>query len=220
MPRVGLNPYALGMRLFYFLEEGADRGRYGREFLGLLDIEQRRRFDLGTGRGRDFIFQVRENLNDFLFINTFIEQDFLDRHKLFVAGRRLDQQRMVWQWYVKSRRAGDYRQMVLEQLYHPPHITIDTDKLDKGVLYLVHHFEDKPLVKEYVHNVLLGLEYLWGGKVQLETTEVKDIKRPTQPQRQPTLPGMGGAAEEGEPEIKWQRVRYTMKDRKLSKGLL
>jgi stage V sporulation protein R len=222
MPRVGLNPYALGMRLFYFLEDSANRGRYEREFLRVLDAEQRRKFDLATGTGRDFIFQVRENFDDFLFINTFIEQDFVDRHKLFVAGRRLDQQRMVWQWYVKSRAADKYRQMVLDQLYHPPYVTIDTEKADKGVLYLDHHFEGKPLVKEYIHNVLLGLEYLWGGKVQLETTEVKEIKSPAQqPAQQPTLPGMAPTpSEDAEPEIKWQRVRYTMKDRKLSKGLL
>ena len=38
MPRVGLNPYALGMRLFYYIEESANRGRYSRDFLGLRNI--------------------------------------------------------------------------------------------------------------------------------------------------------------------------------------
>jgi stage V sporulation protein R len=103
MPRVGLNPYALGMRLFCCIEESANRGRDSREFLRLLDVEARRKFDLKTGRGREAIFKIRENLNDFLFINTYIDQDFIDRHRLFVAGKRLDKQRMVWQWYVKSR---------------------------------------------------------------------------------------------------------------------
>ena len=98
MPRVGLNPYALGMRMFYFIEEAANKGRYSQEFLALLDAEQRRKFDLGTGTGQDYIFAVRENLNDFLFINKFLEQDFVDRHRLFVAGKHLDEQRMVWQW--------------------------------------------------------------------------------------------------------------------------
>jgi stage V sporulation protein R len=32
MPRVGLNPYALGMRFFYFLEEMADKGRISWEY--------------------------------------------------------------------------------------------------------------------------------------------------------------------------------------------
>ena len=52
LTRVGLNPYALGMRMFYFIEEAANKGRYSREFLDLLDAEQRRTFDRGTGTGQ------------------------------------------------------------------------------------------------------------------------------------------------------------------------
>ncbi|HPF70848.1 MAG TPA: SpoVR family protein [Candidatus Krumholzibacteria bacterium] len=223
MPRVGLNPYALGMRMFQFIEEAADKGRYSRAFLQLLDADERRRFDADTGLGRDYIFRVRENLNDYLFVSTFLEQDFVDRHRLFVADRVLDEQRMVWRWYVKSRKAGDYRAMVEDKLYHPPHVTVDLHRTGPEGLALVHHFEGKPLVRDYVHNVMLGLEYLWGGKVTLETTEVKAVRRPDRKPdgaTQPTLPGLGGGDGAAEPEIQWQRVRYTMKDRKLSKGLI
>ncbi len=41
LPRVGLNPYALGMRLFQAIEEGADRGRYSRPFQRLHDSAAR-----------------------------------------------------------------------------------------------------------------------------------------------------------------------------------
>jgi stage V sporulation protein R len=219
MPRVGLNPYALGMRMFYYIEQAANKGRYSQEFLGLLNADQRRKFDKKTDIGQDYIFQVRENLNDFLFTNMFIEQDFVTDNNLFVADKVLDEQRMVWRWYVKSRKAEDYREMVKEQLYHPPHITVDVDKTGQDALYLMHHFEGKPLIKEFIHNTMLGVEFLWGGKTMLETTEVKSIKKPDQ---QPTLPGMPPPVgeEEAEPEIVWQRVRHTMKDKKLSKGLI
>ena len=127
--------------------------------------------------------------------------------------------RMVWQWYVKSRNARDYKEMVKESLYHPPHLTIDLEKTDESNLWLDHTFEDKPLVREFINNTMIGLEFLWGGKVTLDTTEVKSIKKPDQ---QPTLPGMGPAAseEDTQPKVEWQRVRYTMKDRKVSKGLV
>jgi len=207
MPRVGLNPYALGMRMFYFIEDAGDRGRYSQAFLRLLDREQRQRFDRGTASGRDLIFAVRENLDDYLFTKLFIEQDFVDRHRLFVADRRLDEQRMVWQWYVKSRDAGAYKQMVQDQLYHPPYITVDPARTKSGAeLTLVHHFEGKPLVRDFVSGTLLGLEFLWGGPAVLETTEVKDIKRPAE-----------DAPQDTPPQISWQRVRYRMKDRKLSR---
>jgi stage V sporulation protein R len=219
MPRVGLNPYALGMRLFERIESFADRGRFSVAFQRLLDAEGRKRFDTGAGTGREAIFSVRENFSDFLFINTFLDQDFINEHRLFVAGRRLNRQRGTWEYYVKSRKAGDYRQMILDTLYHPPHVEIDESRQKVGILYLVHHFEGKPLVRDYIPNTLLGIEYLWGAPVQLETSE------PVPGARSGEGPGGGlfpsaQAAYEPEDKPVWQRVRYTMKDRTLSRQVL
>ena len=216
MPRVGLNPYALGMRLFFFIEELADKGKYSIEFRRMLDRKKREQFDRKTGQGNKFLFAIRENLNDFLFINTFVDQDFINRYKLFVAGRRLNQDKGVWEYYVKSRSVEAYRQMLLGTLYHPPCIEIDTEKSKDGRLYLVHRFEGKPLVKEFISNTMLGIEYLWGAPVQLETSEVV----PAAPaQARLPIPGLPVPAEEEQAprEIKWQRVVYTMKDRKLTR---
>jgi stage V sporulation protein R len=208
MPRVGLNPYALGMRLFYFIEELADKGRYSSDFRRLSDIYERDDFDKHTGLGRDFIFKVRENFCDFTFINTFTDQDFVTRNNLFVVGKRLNQARQVWEYYVKSRKAEDYRKMLFDSLYHPPYITVDPEKTTGGTLYLVHHFEEKPLVQEFIPGTMMGIEYFWNGPVQLETSEVVSISEP------PRVPGQ---EEPGEPEVKWQRVLYTMEKRKLTK---
>jgi stage V sporulation protein R len=109
--------------------------------------------------------------------------------------------------------------MLLDSLYHPPSIHIDYNKNEKGELYLVHRFEDKPLVKEFIENTMLGIEYLWGGPVQLETSEVIS---------QFAKEGLGfvpltailHSKEPKEEEIKWQRVVYTMKERKLTKKVI
>jgi stage V sporulation protein R len=216
MPRVGLNPYALGMRLFFYIEQLTDKGKYSIEFKRLRDAKERDNFDTHTGEGKDFLFQLRENFNDFMFINTFVDQDFVTQYKLFVAGRRLNQNRGVWEYYVQSRSAEAYRQMLLDGLYHPPCIEINQDKSKKGSLYLVHRFEGKPLVKEFINNTMLGIEYLWGAPVQLETSEIVQVE-PAQV-RIP-IPGLALPLEDDRrtKEIKWQRVLYTMKDRKLSK---
>jgi stage V sporulation protein R len=83
----------------------------------------------------------------------------------------------------------------------------------------VHHFEGKPLVKDYITNTMLGIEYLWGAPVQLETSEVVQVEAS---KTQLTIPGltMPLQQERKEKEIKWQRVRYTMKNRRLSKEVL
>jgi stage V sporulation protein R len=209
MPRVGMNPYALGMRLMDFLKEAGDAGRTGYDYHRIADAEKRKKFDNKTGQGDEYISRIRADYCDYLFIKDFVDQDFTDRHDLFVTGKRLDPQRMVWQYYVKSRDAGEYRDMVLASLYHPPHIEIAPERGEGGALYLVHHFEGKQLVQEYIANTMIGVEFLWGAPVQLETSEAV-LEAPR-----------GGGREGGEePEITWQRVVYTMKDKTLNRKAL
>ena len=211
LPRIGLNPYALGMRLFTYIFEQADKGRLSYDFERLADSARRRDYDAQTGDGERFIFQVRENLCDFTFISDFLDQDFIDKHKLFVSGKRLNRARQSWEYYVKSRKAEDYRRMLIDQLYHPPWVEVDQSKAADGVLYLVHRFEGKPLIKDFIANTLLGAEYLWDGPVDLETSE------PT-PSSAATLEKPPRAGEE--PEVDWVRVVYTMKQRKLYRKVI
>ena len=216
LPRVGLNPYALGMRLFYYIEQLGDTGRYSKEYRRLLDSVQRSDFDTHSHKGQDFIFQVRESMCDFTFINTFVDQDFITHNNLFVAGKRLNKDRMVWEYYVKSRKADDYRQMLMDSLYHPPHIEIYEKNDADDVLYLVHHFEEKPLVKEFIANTMLGIEYLWGNPVQLETSEVVTGSTPSA-----STTSSGTMQEVLKPsDFKWERVVYTMKNRELSRQVM
>ncbi|MGD8522584.1 MAG: SpoVR family protein, partial [Desulfobacterales bacterium] len=146
-------------------------------------------------------------------------QDFVNLYKLFVVGRRLNQAKGVLEYYVKSRKAEDYRRMLLGSLYHPPHITIDQNNNNNGIVSLVHHFEGKPLVKDYITNTMLGIEYLWGAPVQLETSEVVQVEA-SKPQLAIIASVMPIKEEKKEKELKWQRVRYTMNKRKLSKEVL
>jgi stage V sporulation protein R len=199
MPRVGLNPYALGMKLFQYIEEMADKGKLSYQFQRIANSRKRKDYDAKAGKGQEFISHIRKNFSDFLFINTFLDQDFVDRNDLFVVGKRLNQERMVWEYYVKSRKAEDYRQMVLDTLYHPPRVEVDRSKSSDGTLYLVHLFEEKPLYKDFIPNTMMGIEYLWGKPVKLETTEV-EIRTVM-----------------GKKETVQRRVLYTMENRKISK---
>ncbi len=205
MPKVGLNPYALGLRMFTWIEEQAGRDYYSYDFQRLQDQHQRDRYRKTDpdSSGRDFIFRVRENFCDFTFINSFVDQDFINNYKLFVAGKRLNQERMVWEYYIRSRKATDYRQMLFDSLYHPPKIEIDEQGCKDGALALEHINEGKPLVEEYVANTMLGIEYLWGGPVVLETEEAEVLE---------DQDGKGSG-----PLIEWTRVRYRMQERKLQK---
>lgn len=210
LPKVGLNPYALGMRLFYYLEEQANKGRLSYDYQRLSDQQKREKYDTATGIGKDFIFDVRENFCDSMFVNTFIDQEFVDLHKLFVVDKKLNKERMTWQYYIKSKKAKHYKQMVADSLYHPPAVKID---VDDNALVINHIFEGKPLFRDYISATLMGLEYLWGERVTLFTHEPEPVKKTLDQQSQPQ--------QEYVPrKIKWGRVKYTMKDKKLSRVLI
>ncbi|RMH68646.1 MAG: SpoVR family protein [Gemmatimonadetes bacterium] len=205
LPRVGLNPYALGLRLFYYIEDYVNRGKRSWDYLKLTDRYEREHYNQHTHEGRKFIFKVRESFCDDTFIDTFVDQDFVTQNNLFVAGRRLNEDRMVWEYYVQSRNAEDYKRMLLNSLYHPPFIEVDPEKGDEETLYLIHHFEGKPLVTEFIKNTMIGVEFLWGGPVQLETHEVASIS---------------DSDDDEEPQIQWEHVLYTMHDRRLGRRIL
>lgn len=217
VPRVGLNPYAIGLRMFKYLEAKADRGMNSYDYHKLLNIQERREFDKKSKKGRDFIFELRKYYSDFTAINEFIDQDFVNEFKLFVAGKRINPERMTWEYYVKSRKAADYRKKMIDSLYHPPSIRVDESRTSKdGALYLVHAFEGKELVKDYIKNTMIGAEFLWGNKVILETSEIdeeslKNIKQEDFEKY---------ARQEAEIDFKFQRVRYTIKDYKLTRDVI
>ncbi len=191
MPKVGLNPYALGLRLFEHIEEMENKGRFSLDYFRLHDAVARKTFDRKKNTGRDVIFSVRENMEDFSFINTFVDQEFMDRHRLFLAGKRFNPQRSTWQYYIKSRKVADYRQMIINTLYHPPDIRVIEEKTRDGVLYLDHRFENKPLKQDYIENTMIGIEFLWGGRCTW-----KPVFRQPKPGREPSMP-ISGIREQG-----------------------
>ncbi len=170
--RVGLNPYAIGLRLFEHVYNLADKGRLSFDFQKLHGIEQRKEFDTKDGKGEEIIFKIRNLFNDFSMISTFVDQDFVTENRLFVTGRRLDAERGVFQYYVKSRKAEDYKKMLVDSLYHPPVIHVDEENTQDNQLVLKHRFENRQLVKSYIPDTLMALSFLWGGDVSLDTTEI------------------------------------------------
>jgi len=202
--RVGLNPYAIGLRLYDYIEEMGNKGKFSFDFQKIEDRELREDYDTKQSKGKETIFNIRKLFSDFNLINTFVDQDFVDKHDLFVVGKRLDEARGVYQYYVKSRKADDYKQMLIESLYHPPFIKIDLNKTDGKNLYLKHIFEGKELFKPYINDTLMAIEFLWGSQVQLESTDIRVVKK----------------EQEDEPQYVYEKVVYTINNKKVNKSKL
>ena len=202
--RVGLNPYAIGLRLIQHIEDLAEKGKMSYEYQKLLLADAKKTFDKKTGNGQEAIFKLRENFSDFMLINTFVDQNFVNKHNLFVVGKRPNPEKGVIEYYIKSKDAKDYKKMLIDSLYHPPVIRVDEDKSSKNVLYIKHIFEGKQLIKDFIPEVLIGLSFLWGGEVKLETTEIL----------------LNEKAKTEEEMYSYQKVIYMCKDKKIGKSKL
>jgi len=198
--RIGLNPYAIGLRLIQYVEDLANKGKINYNYQKISDAQKRENYNKNTNKGKETIFNLRKIFSDFTLINTFVDQDFVDLHNLFVVGKRFNQQRGTIEYYIKSKKAADYKQMLIDSLYHPPYIEVDTQKTNDENLFLVHHFEGKQLYKNYIHDTMIGIEYLWGGQVHLETTEIFEKQ-----------------VANNEVKYETRKVSYSIKDKKLSK---
>ncbi len=93
-------------------------------------------------KGKELIFDVRKHYCDSIFIDHFIDQEFVDKYDIFVAGKRLNQERMVWEYYVKSRKAEEYEEMMQDHLYHPPCIEVDKTESRDNALRLNHRLKE------------------------------------------------------------------------------
>ncbi|OFX78415.1 MAG: SpoVR family protein [Bacteroidetes bacterium GWE2_29_8] len=200
--KIGLNPYAIGLRLIEHVEDLANKGKISSYFQNINDIEKRENYNKNTKTGKDAIFKLRSDFSDFMLVNTFTDQDFIDKHNLFVVGERFNQQKGVVEYYIKSKKNKDYKQMLIDSLYHPPVINVDISKTSDDQLYLVHIFEGKQLYKQYISDTMLGLEFLWGGSVKLETTEIYVDKQKSTPNKNVFV---------------YVKVLYTMLNKKLTK---
>jgi stage V sporulation protein R len=63
---------------------------------------------------------------------------------------------------------------------------------------------------------MMGIEYLWGGPVHLETSEVVSAPAPQDTDMTSSFPTLQNQ-EIQEQEVKWERVVYTMENRKISR---
>ena len=120
LPGVGLNPYAIGMRLVEYVCDLAEKGKISYEYERLHKIEDRKSYNKKTGSGLDFIFKLREEYCDFTLINQFCDQEFMNRYKLFTVEKRLNQAHQSWEYFIKSKKSGRLQKDAHGQPVAPP----------------------------------------------------------------------------------------------------
>lgn len=163
-----LNPYKLGVALFRDIEDRWDKGKFGKEWEDVDDMERRDSWDRALGLGREQIFRVRKLYNDVTFIDEFLTEEFAAQSKLFTYGYN----RKSGHWEIESREFMEIKTGLLNSLtnFGQPFIYVkDANFRNRGELLLHHRFEGTELRVDYAREVLQSLHRIWKRPVNIET---------------------------------------------------
>lgn len=163
-----INPYKIGMEIFRDIEDRWNKGRFGIEYEECEDMQKKKSWDRGLGRGREKIFEVRRFCNDVTFIDTFLTEEFCRKQELFTYAYNPH----TGMYEIADR---DYRKVkekllfTLTNLGRPIIFVEDGNHGNRGELYLRHHHEGIDLHLDTARDTLANIYSLWKRPVHLET---------------------------------------------------
>ncbi len=163
-----LNPYRIGYLLFKDIEDRWNKGKFGKEYENCDDYQVKVNWNKELRLGRKKIFDVRKIYNDVTFIDTFLTEEFCREHKLFSFAYNKNNER----YEIETRQFQMIKQRLLYSLTNvgqPMISVVDANYLNRGELYLVHHFEGAELDARYASDTLTNLQFLWKRPVHIQT---------------------------------------------------
>ena len=172
-----LNPYRLGYYLLLDIEDRWNRGAFGSEYENVQSRRAKDEWDMKLGKGREKIFEVRRIYNDVGFIDTFLTEEFAQKHKLFSFA--YNERRGNYE--IASREFSEIKRKLLFQLTNfgqPVIDVVNANHANRGELYLVHRYEGIDLDEPYLEATLGNLQLVWGRPVHLETCVMDKEKGP------------------------------------------
>ena len=138
-------------------------------------MQERAAWDRATGEGLAKIFEVRRVHNDVTFIESFLTQDFCERHRLFTFS--YDEEDEVYR--IRSRKFAAIKERLLFSLTNlgqPIIVVEDSNFRNRGELLLRHRHEGFDLRLDYARDTLIRLHRLWHRPVNIITPIGKQEK--------------------------------------------
>jgi stage V sporulation protein R len=167
MPPGGFNPYKIGLELFRDIEDRWNKGKFGREYENATDLGVKKSWDTGLGQGREKIFEVRRIYNDVSFIEEFMTDEFIEKHRYYEYGRdpHTGQLRIVSRDPHRIRQRLLYR---LTNLGRPFIYVLDGNYRNRGELYLAHKHNGLDIEIKFAHETLKAVHKVWQRPVHLQ----------------------------------------------------
>ncbi|MFO0856875.1 MAG: SpoVR family protein [Phycisphaerales bacterium] len=166
MPPGGFNPYKIGVELFKDIERRWNMGQHGPRWEDIQNLGEKEAFDDKSMKGREKIFEVRKIYNDVSFIDEFLTEEFVERHKMYQHKRDPN----TGEIKIASRDFQRVKQTLLHFLTNagqPFIFVVDGNYMNRGELVLGHRFTGVEVELARANEVMQSLRLMWGRPVHL-----------------------------------------------------
>lgn len=173
--RYSSNPYKLGYMLFQYAEECYNKGRvpgtvhpeWDVRWEDCTDRQQREKWDLGWGKGREKIFEIRKLYNDVQLVQEFMTQDFCDEYEYFKWKKNREGEIVI-----ASRDAKEISEEIVDRLDNqgrPVTQLINVNGFNRGILELEHKYTGRRLNARMTELTLMRLFQIWRRPVSMRS---------------------------------------------------
>ncbi len=167
MPPGGFNPYKIGVELFKDIERRWNVGQHGATWERMEGIGAKDRHDDQSMKGREKIFEVRRIYNDVQFIDEFLTEEFVDRHRMYQYRRdpQTGEMKIVSRDFDRIKKTLLYR---LTNMGQPFMYVVDGNYRNRGELYLAHQYSGLEIDLSKAKEVIRNLRVIWGRPVHVQ----------------------------------------------------
>lgn len=175
--RLDFNWYSIGWKLYEYVEDAWNKGRFGKEYEQCRDAHQRATWDTNVMRGRETILQVRAQYNDRMAIERLFSDDFIHSEEIYIYQAIPSSDGSEVHYVMVNNDPNTIRMMLTRALffYGAPNIRVENGdfrhKRMASGLYLKHcpFGAQEELDETYARATLQHIYYLWGRPIYLET---------------------------------------------------
>jgi len=165
--KYSMNPYKLGFCLFMDIEERWNKGQFGTDWEQCEDIKEKENWDKKLNLGNEKVFEVRKFYNDLTLILEYFTPEFCEKYEFFEWKKYPN-----GEYKIESRDHAKIKKKLISRYTNgglPEILLSDSNHKGKGILFLEHKFDGRPLYDPYIRPVLQSLRYLWKNDVCLST---------------------------------------------------
>lgn len=162
-----INPYYIGYMIWKDIEERWDKGRHGPEYDDERNAEKLKNWDTKELGGLKKMFEVRNTMGDYEFLNTFFTPDLIERKQFYTF--ELDDRD---DWYkIKDRDPQKIRKHLMGPLINcgEPVIEVLNGNFNNSRELLLLHksYDGTILEQEKMERTIKNLYKVWGRNVHL-----------------------------------------------------